>query len=205
MIGGFSLDLARTAADSAEARGLRAEVYRAKLGLDTRRWPQDDARDRAGYLFLLREHGSLIGTGRVMRTDSPLCEMRALGHLPAHLDGDTETCEVGRVATRKRADGIPTSLVMLCLGAMWLLRHTDLRRYVAYARVPMLWLYQSVGATDLGTRFQIPDRGDAEYAVILGELAGAATAVDRFGARVAARTPSRTPSKAPSKAPSEAR
>ncbi|MGH8885479.1 MAG: hypothetical protein ACRDYX_09975 [Egibacteraceae bacterium] len=189
-LGGFSLDLARTPADSAEARRLRDEVYRAKLGLDTRQWPQDDARDRAGYLFLLREHGSLVGTGRVMRTNSPLCELRALGQLPAHLHRDTDTCEVGRVATRKRADGIPTSLVMLCLGARWLLRHTDLRRYVAYARVSVLWLYQKVGAADLGTRFQIPDRGDAQYAVILGELADAATAVDRFGAGVAARTQS---------------
>jgi polysaccharide pyruvyl transferase WcaK-like protein len=110
--------------------------------------------------------------------------------LPAHLHREPDTCEVDRVAARKRPGGIPTSLVMLCLGARWLLYHTDLRRYVAYARMSVLWLYQHVGAADLGVRFHIPDRGDAQYAVILGELADAATAVDRFSAAVLARTPS---------------
>jgi hypothetical protein len=189
-LGNFSLDLTRTPADFAEARQLRDEIYRAKLGLDTRRLHQDYVRDRTGYLFLLKERGVLVGTGRVMRTSSPLCEMRTLGHLPLHLHRDTGMCEVGRLATRKRVGGIPNSLVMLCLGARWLLHHTDLQRYVAYARVPMLWLYQQVGAADLGTRFTIPDRGAAEYAVILGKLADAAALVDRLDAGIAGRTPS---------------
>lgn len=181
MIGDFSLELARSAAQFAEARRLRDDVYRTRLGLDTRQWTDEDERDQAGYPFLLRENGVLVGTGRAVRTDLPACEIRALGQLPAHLTEATDVCEVGRIATRRRTDGIPASFVLLGLGAQWLLEHTGLRRYVAYARVPMLSRYQLIGAIDMGTRFQIPDRGDAQYAVILGDLADAAAAVRRLG------------------------
>lgn len=189
MIAGFAVDLARTEGDFAEARRLRDEVYRTRLGLDIRHWSDEDTRDQVGYPFLLRENGTLVGTGRAVPTASPQCEIRALGQLPPSLDAATDACEVGRIATRRRSDGVPAGLVLLSLGAGWLLRHTDLRRYVAYARVSMLALYQKVGAVDLGARFQIPERGEAEYAVILGELADAAAAAARFGA--ADPTPSR--------------
>ncbi len=188
MIRGFSVHLARTPVDLAEARNLRDVVYRTRLGLDTQRWNQEDARDRAGHVFLLREHSVLVGTGRALRTDSPLCEIRELGRLPADLETATDTCEVSRIATRRCSDGLPASLLLLGMGAEWLLEHTDLRRYVAYARVSVLWLYQKVGAVDLGTRFRISDRGDSEYGVILGGLSDAAAAVDRFGAEVTNRT-----------------
>ena len=190
MIDGFSLYPARTAADFAEASNLRNEIYRTRLGLDTRQWHQEDARDRAGYTFLLKAHAVLVGTGRAVRTDSPLCEMRELGQLPASLQAATDACEVGRIATRRCANDIPTGLVLLGLGAKWLLQHTHLRRYVAYAKVSVLWLYERVGAVELGTRFHIPDRGDFEYGVVLGELADAAAAVDQFGTVVTDRSPS---------------
>lgn len=185
MIGKFSVHPARTPADFAAARSLRDVVYRTRLGLDTQRWSQEEARDRAGHVFLLREHAALVGTGRAVRTDSSLCEIRELGQLPTNLEAATDVCEVGRIATSRCADGIPASLLLLGMGAKWLLQHTDLRRYVSYAKVPVLWLYQKVGAVDLGTRFRIPERGDSEYGVILGELGDAAAAVDRFGAAVA--------------------
>jgi hypothetical protein len=181
MSGRFSVHAARTPADFAAARNLRNEVYWTRLGLNTQRWSLEDARDRAGYVFLLREHAVLVGSGRAVRTDSPLCEIRELGQLPANLEAATDACEVSRIATRRDADGIPASLILLGMGAKWLLQHTDLRRYVAYAKVSVLWLYQKIGAVDLGTRFWIPERGDFEYGVILGELGEAAAAVDQFG------------------------
>lgn len=190
MIGHFSVNPARTPADFAAARNLRDVVYRTRLGLDTQRWNQEDARDRAGHVFLLREHAALVGTGRAIRTDSSLCEIRALGQLPANLETATDACEVGRIATHRCADGFPASLLLLGMGATWLLQYTDLRRYVSYAKVSVLWLYQKVGAVDLGTRFRISDRGESEYGVLLGELRDAAAAVDRFGATLTDRTSS---------------
>jgi hypothetical protein len=183
MIGAFSLHLARTPAEIAEARRFRDEVYRCRLGLDPASWQQEDERDRAGYVFLLTEHGEFVGTGRATPTSSPLAEIRELGYLPAHLDGATDVCEVGRMATRRRSDGISVSFVILCLGAQWLLEHTGLRRYVAYTRVARVPQFQQVGASDLGIRFQIPDRGEAEYAVMIGDIADAAAVVDRLGAK----------------------
>ena len=189
MIDGFSLYPARTAADFAEGRSLRDEIYRTRLGLDTRQWHQEDARDQAGYIFLLKAGAVLVGTGRAVRTDSPLCEMRELGQLPTSLQAATDACEVGRIATRRCSNEIPTSMILLGLGAKWLLQHTTLRRYVAYAKVSVLWLYDRVGAVDLGTRFYIPSRGNFEYGVVLGELADAAAAVDQFGAEAINRSP----------------
>lgn len=184
MIAGFSLHLARTSAEMAEARRLRDEVYRSRLGLDPARWEHEDERDRAGYVFLLRDHGDLAGTGRVTPTSSPLCEIRQLGYLPADLYDARDLCEVGRMATRRRTDGIAASFVILCLGARWLLQHSHLRRYVAYTRLHRLPLFEQVGASDLGVRFTIPDRGDAEYALIIGDVADAGAIVDRLSTAV---------------------
>jgi hypothetical protein len=179
MIGHLSLELARTEADFAEAARLRDSVYRERLGLDPSTWRDEAARDRAGYAFLLRDRGELVGTGRAIRTDSPLCELRMLGRLPTELEDSVDACEVGRIAT-VRGGGASYGAVMLCLGARWLLDHTALQQYAAYTRMSLVKVYQRVGAVEVGPRFQIAGRGDTEYVVMIGQLADPAAIADQL-------------------------
>lgn len=175
-VAGLTLARARTSAEIEAASQLRRQIYQKQLGLDPDRWQLESARDRAGLTFLLRDQGSLIGTGRAIPTSSPLCELHELGQLPDSFRGD-DVCEVGRVAVRARTKSLPYATIMLCLGARWLVDHTTMRRYISYARVQLLWLWKRVNAEDLGPRFLIPGRGDVEYALIHGRLADAAAAL----------------------------
>jgi hypothetical protein len=157
----------------AAARRLRNSVYRRRLGLDLSGSDREAKRDRAGYVFLLLRSGRPVASGRAVPVRSPECELRELTHLPDELALDPCACEVGRIATSGGTEpgGVPYRAALLCLGARWLTENTGLRRYVAYCRTPLVPLYQAVGAVDLEVRFRLPDRGDALYAVVAGDLA----------------------------------
>lgn len=155
------------------ARQLRNAVYRRRLGLDLDGSDREGQRDRAGHVFVLYRAELPVASGRSVPVRSPLCELRELGQLPPELADDPGTCEVGRIAATGGAGptGVPYGAALLCLGARWLVEHTDLRRYVAYCRTPLVSLYEAVGASDLGIRFRLPGRTDGAYALVVGDLA----------------------------------
>lgn len=155
------------------ARRLRNAVYRRRLGLDLDGIGREIQRDRAGHVFLLYRAELAVACGRSIPVRSPLCELRELGRLPPELADDPEVCEVGRIATTGGTgpNGVPYGAALLCLGARWLVEHTRLRRYVAYCRTPLVAWYEAVGAVDLNIRFRLPGRGDAAYALVVGDLA----------------------------------
>jgi len=176
------LERATSADQFAAAAELRNEIYRRRLGLDLGSWRSEWERDRAGHVFVLSRSGTPVATGRALPTGSPQCELRELGQLPRQLADDTRACEVSRIVTTRldEEQRVPYSMVLLCMGARWLLEHTDLRRYVAYCRIPLVRLYQAVGAVDLETCFRIADRGDTVYTVVVGDLASPAELAEKF-------------------------
>jgi hypothetical protein len=112
----------------------------------------------------------VVGSGRILPITSAHVELRAFRKLPAWAERDRMMCEISRIAARPREQGVPYSWIGFIFGAEWLLRHTELRRYIAYARADLVQLYGVVGAREIGMRFQIPARGSAVYSVLTGSL-----------------------------------
>ncbi len=173
----FTFHVARSEAQLDIARSLRDAVYRPRLGLHLSDIPGEAQRDQMGHVFLLRRNAEPVGTVRIVPTSCPATELRQLGPLPQWAARDLCCGEVGRVATLKsgRTNAMSIRLLLVAWSARWVLRHSPLLRYVAYSRLALLPLWRQVGAVDTGVRFAIPDRGEAQYAVITGELADVAS------------------------------
>lgn len=178
----LTVGLATTAHDLAAVARLRDSVYRDRLGIDPGAWHNERARDEAGLVFMLRDNDELIGCGRAVATDSPLCELRELGQLPPGIanESNPDMCEVGRIATSRRDPSVAYGALLLCQGSRWLLENTRLRRYISYARTSLIPLYQRIGAVDTGYRFTLTARGEAEYGVVMGDLEEPAALADAF-------------------------
>lgn len=154
------------------ALALRDAVYRRRLGLALSDTPDDAERDRLGYVFLLRHDSRPVGTARVIPTTCASTELAQLGALPAWAAQDPCCGEVGRLATLRSAgvDPMATSPILISCCARWLLRHTPMRRYVAYSRLVLLPVWRHLGALDTGVRFVIAERAGTEYGLITGHL-----------------------------------
>lgn len=181
------LSAATTPEEVEAALAVREDMYSEYLGLTPRTWADEDLRDQDGYLFILRDEGEIVGSGRVLPVVSPHVELRAFRKLPPWAEHDPQMCEISRIAARPRSEGVPYAWIGLILGAEWLLKHTEIRRYIAYARSELVSLYRVVGAWETGMRFQIPDRGTAVYNVVTGTLEQAVEKGTSLLAEAAAR------------------
>lgn len=166
----LQLTPARNQREIEEAIAIRDDMYSEHLGLHPRDWPDEGVRDKSGYLFLLRDGGELVGSGRVLPIASEHVELRAFKRLPGWAENDREMCEISRIAARSRPGQVPYGWSGLILGADWLLKNSKFRRYIAYARHDLVPLYRVVGAREIELRFQIPARGTAVYSVLTGEI-----------------------------------
>lgn len=166
----LTLEPASTPEEIEAGLAVREDMYSDYLGLSPRTWPDEDVRDHEGYLLVLRDDGKVVGSGRILPITSAHVELRAFRKLPAWAERDRLMCEISRIAARPREQGVPYSWIGFIFGAEWLLRHTELRRYIAYARADLVQLYGVVGAREIGVRFQIPARGSAVYSVLTGSL-----------------------------------
>jgi hypothetical protein len=170
----LKLSAATTPEEIVAALAVREDMYSDYLGLSPRTWPDEDLRDQDGHLFILRHEGEVVASGRVLPISSPHVELRAFRKLPPWAEQDPKMCEISRIAARPRSQGVPYGWIGLILGAEWLLQHTDIRRYIAYARAELVSLYRVVGAWETDMRFQIPERGPAVYSVVTGTIQQAA-------------------------------
>lgn len=171
----FTIDTATTSDEVEAALAVRDDAYSEYLGISPRNFPDEDLRDQDGYLFVLRNNLEIVGSARVLPIDSPHVELRAFRQLPFWAEHDKGLCEISRVAARPKSGGVPYAWIGLILGAEWLVRYTDLRRYVAYARTELVDLYKVVGAWETGEKFQIPTRGPTVYSVVAGSIKHAAS------------------------------
>lgn len=171
-MGPFTFDVVGSDAELCCARALRDAIYRRRLGLALSDTPDEAERDRLGYVFLLRHMGQPVGTARVIPTTCASTELARLGALPAWAEQDPCCGEVGRVATLRSpgTGNVATSTVLIYSCAIWLLRNTPIRRYVAYNRLVLLPVWRKLGALDTGVRFVITERAGTEYALIRGDL-----------------------------------
>jgi hypothetical protein len=199
----LSVSPALEAGEVEAAIAIRDDMYSEYLGLHPRDWPDEDVRDEDGYLFLLRDHGEVVGSGRVLPIRSEHVELRAFKRLPGWAERDSRMCEISRIAARSRPGKVPYGWIGLILGAEWLLGNSNLERYIAYARIDLVRLYGVVGAREIGLRFQIPARGSAVYSVLTGNLEEAvevgtdlldkaAREAERTARAAAAEAPART-------------
>ncbi len=71
-------------------------------------------------------------------------------------------------------------MMLFSLSVTWLLHETELRRYLAYVRVPLLGYYRAFGAKAYGEPFKIPERGDGDYILVGGLLEEGANATRTY-------------------------
>jgi hypothetical protein len=141
----------------------RNEIFRARSGLEFE--PLQERRlDESGHVMLLLQHGEARATARAQSYPGS----GVLGEIAPHLQSFDVDSEVGRIAALRSTDSMRYSLVLLVLGAIWLLEHTQHRSYVAYCHPKLVPLYQLVGARDTGLTLEIPGRPD-RYCALLGD------------------------------------
>jgi hypothetical protein len=173
-LAGGSLRLVRATRDE-ELRA--AAAFRQSIFLERRGVAFDELlearRDRAGHVFLLFRDGRPVATARVLPYPTPLSILQELAPDLGSLGADSE---VGRIAALPSPDGIPHSISLLALGAAWLIKHTQLRRYVAHCHPKLLDLYRLAGAEVVGTPRPVPGRADP-HLVISGRYDDAAASV----------------------------
>jgi hypothetical protein len=150
-------------AELRRARKFRNEIFRARSGIEFEPL-QERRRDESSHVMLLLQHGTPRATARVQ----PYPGSGVLAEIAPHLPSFDVDSEVGRIAALTSADSARYSLVLLVLGAIWLLQHTQHRSYVAYCHPKLLPLYQLVGARDTGLTLEIPGRPN-RYCVLLGD------------------------------------
>lgn len=167
--------VAESEQDFAAVRSLRQAQYTKHIG-DTR-WlddPADAERDRVGFVYLLRQNGMPVASVRVVAASSDLAELHELGQMPETTSNDPHCCEVGRVVAT--GGSLSNSALIIACGTRWTVTNTPFERYIAYCRLPLVRLWQQFGALDTGCRFALPERQNAQYAVITGSLDDVAAA-----------------------------
>ena len=159
---------------SSDGERRTAAAFRRTIFLERRRVTFDDVlearRDRAGHVFLLLADGRPAATARVLPYPSRLSTLRELGPALGALEADSE---VGRIAAVSSPEGLRYSLMLLALGAGWLLEHTDLRRYAAYCHPKLVDLYRLAGAEVVAGPCPVPGRADP-HVIIAGHYEDAA-------------------------------
>lgn len=121
-------------------------------------------RDEESHVMLLLKEGVPVATARSQPYPSDLSAVSMIAPTPLRYDADSE---VGRIAAKRSPQSTYYSLVLLALGARWLLEHTRHRRYVAYCHPKLLHTYQLVGAEDTGETCVVPGRAD-RHSIITG-------------------------------------
>ena len=166
----FSLSPASSLAELETAAALRRRIF-----LERRCVTFDEdleaRRDRQGHVFLLFDQQTPVAVGRVL-CHPPRPTATDLSHIARSGGADSE---VGRVCCLASRQTHAYPLLLLTLGARWLLEHTPLRRYVAYCHPKLVFTYRKFGAV-AGEELTIPGRADA-YRLVSGEYRDAA----RFG------------------------
>ena len=114
--------------------------------------------------MLLTQWGSPCATARVQSYPGSSTLAKIAPELPIS-EADSE---VGRIAALSTPDCVKHSMLLLVLGAMWLVEHTQHRKYVAYCHPKLVPLYGLVGAEDTGLRIDVEGR-PTPYCVLLGD------------------------------------
>src|SRR4051794_18364343 len=160
-----------SSAEELERAGIfRNHVFRSRRnvsfseGLERRR-------DARGTVFLLLSGEQEVATARVQPFPS---EISPVSDLAARFRDSGADTEVGRVAAVRSPDATRYSLLVLTLGAMWLLESTWHRRFVAYCHPKLLPLYQLVGVEVSGEPCEVPGRADLHH-VIVGDYTDVAS------------------------------
>lgn len=162
----FRLVRASSAPELALASAFRSSVFEERRGV---RFDEEleACRDRAGHVFLLFDRGELVATGRALAFPSSLSPLAGLA---PDLGTSGADSEIGRIAALCSPDGARYSLLLLALGASFLLRHTSFRRYLAYCHPALVDLYRSAGAHDTGRACRVPGRS-AAHRILCGSYA----------------------------------
>jgi hypothetical protein len=159
---GLELVRCSTRAELSLARRFRNDVFIAKRGIEFDS-VQERRRDKSGHVLLLRQQGRPCASGRVQSYPAT----GTLAEIAPGLPDFGADSEIGRIAALRSADCVAYSLLLLVLGAMWLLTHTQHRRYIAYCHPKLLPLYELVGARDTGMSIEVEGRSHP-YCVLLG-------------------------------------
>jgi hypothetical protein len=160
---GLELIRCSTSAELRSARQFRNQVFIAKRNIEFDSL-QERRRDESSHVMLLSYQGRPQATGRVQAYPASGTLAKIAPELP-DFDADSE---VGRIAAVRSADSVASSLLLLVLGAMWLLTHTRHRRYLAYCHPKLVPLYEAVGARDTEMTISVDGRSDP-YRVLVGE------------------------------------
>jgi hypothetical protein len=164
-VGPRGLELIRcsSSAELRSARQFRNQVFLAKGGIEFDSL-QERRRDESSHVLLLTHQGKPRATARVQSYPAS----GALAGIAPDLPDFGADSEVGRIAALRSADSVADSLLLLVLGAMWLLTHTRHLRYLAYCHPKLTPLYEVVGARDTGVTICVEGRSDP-YRVLVGE------------------------------------
>jgi len=162
---GLELIRCSTRAELSSARQFRNGVFIAKRGIELDS-VQERRRDESSHVLLLKQHGMPRATGRVQSYPAT----GTLAEIAPELPDFGADSEIGRVAAIRSADSVAYSLLLLVLGAMWMLMHTQHRRYIAYCHPKLFPLYELVGARDTGMSIEVMGRSHP-YCVLLGAYA----------------------------------
>jgi len=150
------------------ARQFRNDMFRERCGMELDSL-QERRRDESSHVMLLSRSGVPCATARVQSYPGSGTLREIAPALPT-LGADSE---VGRITAARSDESLKNSLLLLTLGAMWLVEHTEHRRYVAHCHPKLVPLYELVGATDTGLTIDVAGR-PTRYSVVAGDYAAAA-------------------------------
>lgn len=160
---GFELIRCSTKAELRRARQFRNETFRARRGMELESL-QERRRDESSHVMLLTQSGNPCATARVQSYPGSGMLPEIAPELPI-FGADSE---VGRIAALSTEECLKNSLLLLTLGAMWLVEHTEHRRYVAYCHPKLVPLYHLVGAVETGLTVEV-ERRPTRYCVVVGD------------------------------------
>lgn len=157
-----------------EVVALRQRVYASRLDLPLEGLEHEEEIDRHSFVFALLAGNRLTATVRLTPATAPRLEMRDLGVLPAAEDGTPQVCEVTRLAAE--GGGRLYGAAIVHGFALWMPRHTPVRRYYAYCRPAAARHFALAFAAHPleGASFGISERGVADYQVMAGTMADSA-------------------------------
>lgn len=160
---GLELIRCSTKAELRRARQFRNETFRAKRGMELDSLTER-RRDESSHVMLLTQRGIPSATARAQSYPGS----GTLAEIAPELPIFGADSEVGRIAALSTPDGLKHSLLLLVLGAMWLVEYTQHQRYVAYCHPKLLPLYRLVGAVETGLTVEVDGR-PTRYCVLLGD------------------------------------